>query len=191
MLHMLSIAAAVTRVRWRPPAGDTLVLDDEDRHEAMLAVSTAPIKGASAGGSGLLALWSYHRPFMPLSVVEGHKDGAVTDFDWLDTPQPVQVVQAGIATGRNSPQKQLGASSDARRFGRQGSSHEVDNSERDSDVYKPVGIWQHTISVGRDGRCLMQSFARGAFDSRLPYNYSSMLYFHSVTQLLFRFILPR
>jgi hypothetical protein len=33
-------------------------------------------------------------PFMPLSVVEGHKDGAVTDFDWLDTPQPVQLVHA-------------------------------------------------------------------------------------------------
>jgi WD40 repeat protein len=167
MLHVLSISAAVTRVRWRPPAGDTLILDDEDRHEAMLAVSTAPIKGASAGGSGLLALWSYHRPFMPLSVVEGHKDGAVTDFDWLDTPQPVQLVQA-TESGRGSQQKQS-TSLDARQFRRQGSSHEVDailydNSEQDGGVDRPVGIWQHTISVGRDGRCLMQSFARGAFD---------------------------
>jgi hypothetical protein len=50
----------------------------------MLAVSTAPIKGASAGGSGAAGLWSYHRPFAPLSVVEGHKDGAVTDFTgWI------------------------------------------------------------------------------------------------------------
>jgi hypothetical protein len=168
MLHMLSIAAAVTRLRWRPPAGDISVLDNEDRHEAMLAVSTAPIKGASAGGSGLLALWSYHRPFMPLSVVEGHKDGAVTDFDWLDTPQPVQLVQGSTATaanGRDSPHKQLG-SSDARRLRRQSSSYEVDISEQGDDVPKPVGIWQHTISVGRDGRCLMQSFARGALDLR-------------------------
>lgn len=178
MLHVLSISAAVTRLRWRPPAGDTLVLDDEDRHEAMLAVSTAPIKGASAGGSGLLALWSYHRPFMPLSVVEGHKDGAVTDFDWLDTPQPVPLVQ-GTVTGGGSTQKQLG-SSDARQFRRQGSSHEVDilydNTEQDG-ADRPVGIWQHTISVGRDGRCLMQSFARGAYNLKSPYNYSSIYIF--------------
>jgi hypothetical protein len=53
----------------------------------MIAVSTAPIKGASAGGSGMISLWSYHRPFMPLSIVEGHKEGAVADFEWLDTPK--------------------------------------------------------------------------------------------------------
>jgi hypothetical protein len=199
LLHVLSISAAVTRLRWRPPAGDTLVLDDEDRHEAMLAVSTAPIKGASAGGSGLLALWSYHRPFMPLSVVEGHKDGAVTDFDWLDTPQPVQLVQATeTANGGGSPHKHS-ISLDARQFRRQGSSHEVDailydNSEQDGGVDRPAGIWQHTISVGRDGRCLMQSFARGAFELRLPHNYSSMLYTPSVTHFcmpLFHLILSR
>jgi hypothetical protein len=61
---------------------------------------------------GLLALWSYH-PFMPLSVVEGHKDGTVTDFGWLDTPQPVQLVHA-TATG-GSHQKQS-AAVDARQF---------------------------------------------------------------------------
>jgi hypothetical protein len=27
---------------------------------------------------------------MPLSIVEGHKDGAVTDFVWLDTPPPTK-----------------------------------------------------------------------------------------------------
>ena len=91
--HVLSISASVTRLRWRPPANDTLNddgddEDEEDRHHSMLAVATAPIKGASAGGSGMLALWSYYRPYMPLSVVEGHRDGAVTDFAWLDTPLP-------------------------------------------------------------------------------------------------------
>jgi hypothetical protein len=168
MLHVLSISASVTRLRWRPTAGDSFGLDDEDRHGAMLAVATAPIKGASAGGSGMLALWSYHRPFMPLSVVEGHKDGAVTDFDWLDTPQPVQLTH-GTSSGRASPPKQS-SSGDSRRFRRSGSSHEVDvilhdNSEYD-DVDKPVGVWQHAISVGRDGRCLIQSFARGTLDLR-------------------------
>ena len=99
-LHVLSISASVTRLRWRPPAhemsppkhntenvGSVVVVDEKqqyiiDRHEAMLAVSTAPVKGASAGGCGMIALWSYHRPFMPLSVLEGHNEGAVTDFLW-------------------------------------------------------------------------------------------------------------
>jgi hypothetical protein len=190
MLHVLSISASVTRVKWRPPAGDMSVLDDEDRHASMLAVATAPIKGASAGGSGLLALWSYHRPFMPLSVVEGHKDGAVTDFEWLDTPQPAQLAKSNPA-GRTSPSKQSG-STDSRR-GRRGQATQgkessakpstnqfrtlsarsgggsgsyepdafsFDNSEAE-DADQPVGIWQHAISVGRDGRCFLQSFARG------------------------------
>ena len=143
----------------------------------MLAVATAPIKGASAGGSGLLALWSYNRPFMPLSVVEGHKVGAVTDFDWLDTPQPDQIERK--QQDRSSSAKQL-ASADARRNRdslsleegfqmrkntRPGNDVEVSYSELKEmdDMEKPVGIWQHVMSVGRDGRCLLQSFARGKF----------------------------
>ena len=90
MLHVLSVSASVTRVRWRPPANDSILssgndpddIYEMDRHDSMLAVATAPVKGAVAGGSGVLALWSYNRPFMPLSVVEGHEEGAVTDFCW-------------------------------------------------------------------------------------------------------------
>lgn len=131
----------------------------------MMAVATAPIKGASAGGSGLLSLWSHNRPFMPLSVVEGHKEGAVTDFDWLDTPQQ----QAHFDTpgcrsrkGRTTLESAEGPTS--RLAG--SAAHEVDsilydNSERGDDIDKPVCIWQHVLSVGRDGRCLIQSFARG------------------------------
>jgi hypothetical protein len=118
LLHVLSISAAVTRLRWRPPAGDTLVLDDdEDRHEAMLAVSTAPIKGASAGGSGAAG---------PLVVSPVHatqccrrsQRWSCHRFRLADTPQPVQLVHA-TATG-GSHQKQS-AAVDARQFRRQGS----------------------------------------------------------------------
>jgi len=74
ILHRLAIAASVTRLRWRPPAPKSLAtLDNADRHESMLAVATAPVQGGAGGGSGLLALWSFHRPFMALSIVEGHK----------------------------------------------------------------------------------------------------------------------
>lgn len=145
----------------------------------MMAVATAPIKGASAGGAGILALWSYHRPFMPLSVVQGHKDGAVTDFEWLETP-------VNDARQTSSSAK-LGTSKDSKRGYRRGtaepgadplyrssssrlpgnSAHEVDamlydNSEVE-EVESAVDIWQHVLSVGRDGRCLIQSFVRGMF----------------------------
>ena len=176
MLHVLSISASVTRLKWRPPANDRLVLEDEDRHDSMLAVSTAPIKGASAGGSGLLALWSYNRPFMPLSVVEGHKVGAVTDFDWLDTPQPEQSERkqdkgslakqpASVDLRRHREGQSLDEAFKNRKSLPFGSGVEVSyNENQDMDNGdKPIGIWQHVLSVGRDGRCLLQSFARGAF----------------------------
>jgi WD repeat-containing protein 24 len=88
-LHDLYVSAAVTRLRWRPPSNDTIVttgidnkIGEVDRHESMLAIATAPVKGAVAGGSGILSLWSYNRPYMPLSVLEGHLEGNVADFCW-------------------------------------------------------------------------------------------------------------
>ena len=58
-----------------------------DRHDSMLAVATARL--TSAGGSGTLSLWSFHRPFMSLSIVEGHEESAISDFVWVRTPQTV------------------------------------------------------------------------------------------------------
>ena len=78
-LHALNIAAPVTRLKWKP-ADDSLI-----------AVATSSIYGANAGGHGNLGLWSIHRPFMPISVLEGHTEGAVTDFAWAED-------QASIAT---------------------------------------------------------------------------------------------
>jgi WD repeat-containing protein 24 len=198
MMHVLSISSSVMRVRWRPPAWETFPGKDEDRHESMLAVATASIKGgASAGGSGRCELWSFHRPFMPLSVVEGHKEGAVTDFEWLETPtaadQDRSTVSKSIQGGDNdiinnsdSPMK-LGSTDSKGWAGRGGGKSSSDalavrsgarlqkssNSESEYGLvpaergdqetvdYKQVGIWQHVLSVGRDGRCLIQSFARG------------------------------
>jgi hypothetical protein len=170
LLHVLAVSASVTRLRWRPPANESFALDDEDRHDAMLAVSTAPIKGASAGGSGVLALWSYYRPFMPLSVLQGHKEGAVNDFDWLETPiNPTDSKPFSKATSpaRKSRRGQLLDTNETERgTGRiAGAAHEADAILYDNtdpgEAQKPVGIWQHALSVGRDGRCLVQSFVRG------------------------------
>lgn len=172
ILHRLAIAASVTRLRWRPPAPESFVsLESGDRHDAMLAVATAPLQGGAAGGSGLLGLWSFHRPFMALSVVEGHKDGAVTDFVWLDTPRQQQSEpqqRAPLDSNSAHRRKVVDIPEVASRLPGQ-SPHETDsilydNSDRGDPIEdRSVGIWQHVLSVGRDGRCLLQSFARGTF----------------------------
>jgi WD repeat-containing protein 24 len=173
ILHVLSISASVTRIRWRPVSNDKcLAKDGEDRHDAMIAVATSQIKGASAGGSGLLSLWSYHRPYMPLSVVEGHKEGAVVDFDWLDTPQNatslgavnVSTAHASIFSAESTTSRLPGVSSrevDSILYDGNGQTEEIEGSFR---------IWQHVISVGRDGCCLVQSLVRGKrhFSSQFP-----------------------
>lgn len=152
MLHVLSISASVTRIRWRPVANETTA-EGEDRHDAMIAVATAQIKGASAGGAGLLSLWSHHRPYMPLSVVEGHQEGAVVDFDWLDTPKSrdARFAVSDVTSTSRIPGV---------------SSHEVDSILYDSsgmprNESAPCRFWQHVISVGRDGNCFVQSLVRG------------------------------
>ena len=172
MIHVLTVSATVTRLKWRPPANDPLPIQGEgpdiDRHDSMLAVATAPIKGATDGGSGVLALWTYNRPFMPLSVVEGHQVGAVTDFFWLDTPHPdissaqesrnyrknVDVIDTGLVRPRI--RGLVSHESDA-------VSDLAGGEDKDTVIKDGLCVWQHVLSVGRDGQCLIQSFARGIF----------------------------
>ena len=179
MLHVLTVSATVTRVKWRPPAFESLPSTDEDsaeidRHESMLGVATAPIKGASAGGSGVLSLWSYNRPFMPLSVLEGHKVGAVTDFFWLDTPQPevlpLNAHEKSPVTPSHDRRETRKTSDDTEASMRPRirgiSSHESDSisiydkpdlvEDRELTLRTGLCIWQHVLSVGRDGQCLIQ-----------------------------------
>ena len=126
-LHVLHISAPVTRIRWRPPA----VKSDCNYHDSMIAVATASIYGANAGGNGSVGLWSYHRPFMPISVCEGHLDGAVSDFAWAR-----DLSKETIASG---------------------STEEKLSSNRESYTRE----WQTIITVGRDGRILLQKFSHG------------------------------
>jgi len=71
---------------------------------------------------------------MPLSVVERYLEGAVTDFLWLDTPDPNGV------EGARTPL--LAAT----------------RSKMDYYWVPPwilEEMWQHVISVGRDGQYLL------------------------------------
>lgn len=200
--HTLNVAAAVTRISWRPPAG---MFSPTDVHDSMIAVAMAPIKGPSSGGNGLLSLWSHHRPNMALSVVEGHKEGAVTDFAWLDIPvddatvpklkdklmqdtnEPLREASSRLGTpvfpnegsmrSRDQSTTPLMGSASRRRASdswntggfsnstRSRADHD-DGKDKEGDVLLDhssslEGTWQHVLSVGRDGRCVIQSLARG------------------------------
>mmetsp|Transcript_11572 Transcript_11572/g.14462 ORF Transcript_11572/g.14462 Transcript_11572/m.14462 type:complete len:588 (-) Transcript_11572:817-2580(-) len=165
-LYELSVAAQVEKLRWRPPkrnftsererhlSGSNF---DPDHHVSMLAVATSPASGTTAGGYGTVSLWSYHRPYMPLSIVEGHKEGAVTDFLWLDTPEiddqtPGEPILKSLGRSMHSSKivlKPLKKNSYA------------ENESMDQDQISLSGTWQHVLSIGRDGNCIVQSFARG------------------------------
>jgi hypothetical protein len=127
--HVLSIAAPVTKIRWRPPSGSTIDFDPSqyisfgDHHDAMIAVATGPIHGTNSAGSGCIGLWSYHRPFMALCVVEGHHEGSVTDFVWIDSPLVDRSDDKVLSTSSNCA------------YG---------------------GIWQHILSIGKDGRSSLE-----------------------------------
>ena len=199
--HVLSISASVTQVRWRPPCNDFVPSSPAaangshdnrnnsnkedtiiDRHDTMLAVVTA--RQTSAGGSGTLSLWSFHRPFMSLSIVEGHEEGAISDFVWVKTPQIVPKASYGSFefkqekqrpnSKRLHPEVSMSSRSNSARLRKMGGVSMMDESagevrERnyfrdDEQVAESLHvsyIWQNVLSVGRDGQCIMQSFARG------------------------------
>eukprot|EP00536_Pseudo-nitzschia_multiseries_P002425 jgi/Psemu1/251619/estExt_Genewise1Plus.C_320062 len=175
--YVLSISASVTQVRWRPPSNDFIPSSSRDdpnnnkqeimvdRHDSMLAVATARL--TSAGGSGTLSLWSFHRPFMSLSVVEGHEESAIADFVWVRTPQTVLHTTSGNS---KSKKQQLPASDTTLSSSHRLRSKSIDSPESNhyfedeaagGEFYSVSYIWQNVLSVGRDGQCIMQSFARG------------------------------
>jgi len=183
-IHTLSVAASVNRIKWRPPAFssrpqtettesygtrgmDALVGSDKgetsDRHDSMLVVATAPLKGETSGGAGLVALWSYHRPYMPLRVVEGHKEGAVVDFVWLKTPVTIGTAYSGKSSLFPSRPRSTHVSNSMlhqpnHQMGEVDSPFSTDPVDTRT---KEGAIWQHVLSVGKDGRCLIQSLVRG------------------------------
>ena len=198
-IYVLTVAASVTRVQWRPPCGDSHGGPElgDDRHDAHLAVSTAPLgwMSASGGAAGSVGLWSCHRPYMALSVVEGHTEGSVIDFVWLETPTPgthksssttaktnmtnaSNTVPPAISSGMRNHLHHHSTSSvpattstEITNFRSLSSrNHVEDGGGLDNSEHSRVGlessvqggdIWQHVLSVGKDGRCLVQSLMRG------------------------------
>lgn len=161
-LHVLNIAAPVTRVRWRPPE-DVNSPRGDDHHDSMIVVATSSIYGANAGGNGSVGLWSYHRPYMPMSVCEGHLDGAVSDFVWTAIqhnrrnfePDPNSASSGEFSLKPNSKMKHS--------RGRNAEEHIDSNPWRrhDEEVKIPSDQSTTILTVGRDGQILLQNFSRG------------------------------
>ena len=193
------------RVQWRPPSAINIVFpsqNDEDyidHHDAMLAVATAPISGTNYGGAGSIELWSHHRPFMALSIVEGHQDGAVTDFVWMDTPPSETEIRSRKSLGNSRdydnwvgtnmgtgldlmdshflddgsvevPMNDIPVRTNSSNIDYQTNPTKAERSvslggysgtHSDEDILGSQRIWQHILSVGRDGRCLLQNLERG------------------------------
>ena len=128
---------------------------------------------------------------MALSVVEGHQEGGITDFKMMDIPFPDDIAAGatGVGIGGSVPDTRKGGTfhekiqpavlsleggtkgmikrpgsasqsfSSMSSFGRPVDT--VENREVEADMTSTKGTWQHVLSVGRDGLCLLQSFARG------------------------------
>jgi hypothetical protein len=122
---------------------------------------------ASGAAAGVVSLWSVQRPYMALSVGEGHSEGAVVDFVWLDTPTDSSLSKrTGTAASARAESAVPGPSS-LRSLVRHHSPEDgggMDASEHSHSFLEPSqagGLWQHVLSVGKDGRCLVQSLVRG------------------------------
>eukprot|EP00571_Detonula_confervacea_P001238 CAMPEP_0172319194 /NCGR_PEP_ID=MMETSP1058-20130122/37079_1 /TAXON_ID=83371 /ORGANISM="Detonula confervacea, Strain CCMP 353" /LENGTH=990 /DNA_ID=CAMNT_0013034193 /DNA_START=210 /DNA_END=3181 /DNA_ORIENTATION=- len=169
-LHVLNIAAPVTRIRWRPPEDTN---DSQYNHnDSMIAVATSSIYGANAGGNGSAGLWSYHRPYMPISVCEGHIEGAVTDFAWIgmmkkkqneNLPQPyhrtIEPAPSTLLKGSSSSIASIESSSN--RTKNWENTMDDGGQKQLSNVASFEREWQTIITVGRDGQCLLQHFSHG------------------------------
>ena len=153
-LRVLNIASPVTKIRWC--AGSE---DEESGH--CIAVSTASIYGSdAAGGHGNVSLWSVDQPFVPLSVCEGHVEGAINSFDFVSRRRrAVEKPTANDDAARRSPETISSSEPPSpHRNGRQQrlKACQVDFNFRQEDQNDEL-----FISVGRDG-ALLQTFSLGS-----------------------------
>lgn len=105
---------------------------------------------------GTVSLWTCNNPYVPISIVEGHEEGAVNDFAFVtytsEAVSEVQKFNRRSSTGGVSPTTQFQFSSQHRRM---------------SDMYETAASEQNhrassvILSVGRDGQCLLQDFSLG------------------------------
>lgn len=183
-VHTLFVSSPITSISWQSK-GASSVLGD-----SIIAVSTSPIQGANAGGNGecitdkqthvkcmrftfsfallgVVGLWTCSRPYVPISIVEGHQEGAVTAFafvpDTATSDEPLmefnrRLTEPTTSTGI-SPLMHFESPSQWYSRRRLSEFHDAAASaEKDRPCRSMI------LSVGRDGQCLLQDFSLGEFD---------------------------
>lgn len=101
---------------------------------------------------GTVALWTCNRPFLPISIVEGHVEGAVTDFIFINDASE----DANVAFNRRSSVPSFPSSKTTP------STRMLSNAyDAVVSTQKERGHRSMILSVGRDGRCLLQDFSLG------------------------------
>jgi hypothetical protein len=129
----------------------------ESLGDSIVAVATSPIQGANAGGNGTIGLWACKYPFVPISVVEGHEEGAVTAFTFVD----ISSVPGTTAYNRSSSQPAIPLASHhepLQQFSKRNSDQNVATMSR---IFRESALRSIVLSVGRDGQCLLQDFSLG------------------------------
>lgn len=110
---------------------------------------------------GVISLWVCSAPFVPVSIVEGHEEGAVTDFVFVtDNPEDrsstiLKLDRRSTEPVGVSPMRQFESPSQQR--GSRRHSDMLDTSDTQKEPTPKAMI----LSVGRDGQCLLQDFSRG------------------------------
>ena len=159
--HVINTVSAVSRIKWRPGHPEQLT-------------TTSSVQGDNA-----IHLWNVRHPYLPLATMEGHDDvcGSIT---WIDTPclpQGAGSTGAGAGAGAGEALSSSGEGGDsagayrsmsARLFGAWGGGwgdsfggaardEEKDGLEQYTEY---LGVWQHLVSCGRDGKVIFHSLAR-------------------------------
>ena len=156
--YLINTVSAVNRIKWRPG------------HPEQLTTTS------SVQGDNMIHLWNVRHPFLPLATFDGHEDvcGSIT---WLDTPclpehAPHPISPSSITDQQQQQQQPQQQTRSSRLFGSWGaawgesfSRHSREEGEKDDGLghyTEYLGVWQHLVSCGRDGRVILYSLARAS-----------------------------
>jgi hypothetical protein len=137
--HVLHTPNAVGRIAWRPTSANN---SRPQRQQLQLATSS-PDRGD-------ISVWDVNMPNIPVCILKGHSNEACTGISWLDTPTGGPSSNSVIG-----PDKSKGVKGS---FLLRSPPVQPQREERNW-----LGVHQHILSSGKDGRLLVQDLRNGTF----------------------------
>jgi WD40 repeat protein len=137
--YVLHTPNAVGRIAWRPSSSNNT---RAQRQQLQLATSS-PDRGD-------ISVWDVNMPNIPVCILKGHSNEACTGISWLDTPTGGP--SSHSVTG---PDKSKGVKGS---FLQRAPPVQPQREERNW-----LGVHQHILSSGKDGRLLVQDLRNGTF----------------------------